>query len=212
MFLLLALLASPSVSDSSLFIRVNQVGYLPNAPKVAVACALDSARVATDATFDVIDARGRPVLRAHRAERARGFGPCVVTFRLDFTSIRREGRYRIVSAGATSPEFRIGAHVYDGAADTLLYYLRQQRSGLESDFRRFRAPQGRHHRGLATRGRHGARERRVGRRIRLPPVRHDLGDRDVRAAHGVSRSSARVRRPVRGQRHERPKRTSRRAR
>ena len=37
----------------------------------------------------------------------------------------------------------------------------------------------------------------MGRCLRLPAVRHDVGQRDVRDAHGVSRPSARVRRRIR---------------
>src|SRR3954451_12910709 len=39
----LAALLALAATDSTRFIRVNQVGYLPDAPKVAVLCALDSA-------------------------------------------------------------------------------------------------------------------------------------------------------------------------
>ena len=127
---LLAILLAPA--DSTTVIRVNQVGYLPDAPKVAVACSLDSARVAT---FVVRDERDRVVYGPRRAERAPGFGPCVVTHRLDFTALRRPGRYRLVVGAVSSPFVRIGPHVYDGAADTLLYYMRQQRSGWNPLFR-----------------------------------------------------------------------------
>jgi endoglucanase len=113
-------------SDSTSFIRVNQVGYLPDAPKVAVICSLDSTRIDR---FVVQDERGRTVLGPRRAERAPGFGPCVVTHRLDFTALKKAGRYRIAAGGVTSPVVRIGPNVYAGAADTLLYYMRQQRSG-----------------------------------------------------------------------------------
>src|SRR4051812_11691026 len=121
--LLTALLAT---ADSSTFVRVNQVGYLPDAPKVAVACSLDSARIAT---FVVRDSADRVVFGPRRAQRAPGFGPCTVTHRLDFSAFRRPGRFRIVAGDAASPWIRIGPRVYDGGADTLLYYLRQQRSG-----------------------------------------------------------------------------------
>src|SRR4051812_3720178 len=110
MALLAGLLAS---ADTSTFIRVNQVGYLPDAPKVAVACSLDSARVAA---FVLQDVAGRVVFGPRRAERAPGFGPCVVTHRLDFTALRRVGRYRIVAGNAASPWIRIGPRVYDGGA------------------------------------------------------------------------------------------------
>ncbi|MEO8620983.1 MAG: glycoside hydrolase family 9 protein, partial [bacterium] len=126
-----ALSSSLARTDSALFIRVNQVGYLPDAPKVAVACALDTATVAR---FSVITADGKVVLRSRSTTNAGAFGPCVSTFRLDFTSVRTPGRYRIVAGSDSSPAFRIGPHVYDGAADTLLYYMRQQRSGWNPIF------------------------------------------------------------------------------
>src|SRR6476661_4644304 len=129
---LIAALAATVAPDSTTFIRVNQVGYLPDAPKVAVACSLDSARVTT---FVVRDERDRVVFGPRRAERAPAFGPCVVTHRLDFSALRRPGRYRIVAGELTSPIVRIGANVYDGGADTLLYYMRQQRSGWNPLFR-----------------------------------------------------------------------------
>jgi endoglucanase len=131
--MLIMLLAVLAAADSATFIRVNQVGYLPDAPKVAVACSLDS--VARIATFVVRDERDRVVLGPRRAERAPGFGPCVVTHRLDFSGLRRPGRYRIVAGELTSPAVRIGADVYAGGADTLLYYMRQQRSGWNPLFR-----------------------------------------------------------------------------
>src|SRR5687768_15199984 len=115
-FLFLASLLSPA--DSTTFMRVNQVGYLPEAPKVAVACSLDSARIGT---FSVRDERDRVVFGPRRAERTAGFGPCVVTHRLDFTALRRPGRYRIVAGELSSPVVRIGARVWEGGADTLLF-------------------------------------------------------------------------------------------
>ena len=121
-------------------IRVNQLGYLPDAPKVAVICVLSSARYDT---FTVLDEQGRTVFGPAAALDAGAFGPCATTARLDFTALHRTGQYHIVariSSGAadasiTSPSIRIDAHAYDGAADTLLYYMREQRSGWNPLFR-----------------------------------------------------------------------------
>jgi endoglucanase len=124
--------AAAADSGAVTFIRVNQVGYLPDAPKVAVACSLDSARVDR---FVVRDERGRTVFGPRRATPAPGFGPCVVTHRLDFSALRRPGRYTIVAGRVASPVIRIGSSVYAGGADTLLYYMRQQRSGWNPLFR-----------------------------------------------------------------------------
>src|SRR5690348_521450 len=131
---LLSLVAAGSAvapaPDSTIVIRVNQVGYLPDAPKVAVACALDSSRVTrAERTFVVRDERGRTVYGPRRIVAAGAFGPCQRTFRLDFSELRRAGRYRLAAFGVTSREVRIDSHAYDGGADTLLYYMREQRSG-----------------------------------------------------------------------------------
>jgi hypothetical protein len=117
-------------------VRVNQLGYLPDAPKTAVVCALDS--VAVDA-FTVEDESGRVVAGPAPARAAGPFGPCAATFRLPFSDLRREGRYRVVvragGARVASPVVRIDRRAYAGAADTLLHYLRQQRSGWNPLFR-----------------------------------------------------------------------------
>ena len=116
--------------DSTIVSRVNQVGYLPDAPKVAVTCGLDSSRVTrVTRTFVVRDDRGRVVYGPRKMVSTGAFGPCARTWRLDFSELRRAGRYRIAAFGVTSRELRIDAHAYDGGADTLLYYMREQRSG-----------------------------------------------------------------------------------
>ena len=109
------------------FIRINQLGYMPQAPKTAVVCSLDSTEIKT---FTVQDESGRVVFGPRAAVNSGSFGPCAATHRLDFSSLRRPGRYTIVAAGTSSPPVRIGPNVYAGAADTLLYYMREQRSGF----------------------------------------------------------------------------------
>src|SRR3954471_19848842 len=90
--------AVPAAPDSSIVIRVNQVGYLPDAPKVAVACGLDSGRVTrVTSTFVVRDERGRTVYGPRRVVSTGPFGPCRRTWRLDFTELHRPGRYRIAA-------------------------------------------------------------------------------------------------------------------
>jgi endoglucanase len=112
-------------------IRINQLGYLPDAPKVAVFCALEKVELSG---FAVIDLAGNTVL-AQPAVPARAFGPCISNYRLDFSSLRQPGDYRITAGAATSPVVRIRTNAYAGAADTLLYYMREQRSGFNPLFK-----------------------------------------------------------------------------
>jgi endoglucanase len=121
-------------------IRVNQLGYVPSAPKTAVMCALaDSAPGAStppaSVSFTVEDTTGRRVLGPRRAPATGAFGPCAQTYRLDFSMLRTRGRYRLVAGDVRSPVVRVDPDAYAGAADTLLYYMRQQRSGYNPTLR-----------------------------------------------------------------------------
>src|SRR4029079_5901052 len=120
-------------ADSSVVVRVNQVGYLPDAPKIAVACSLADAD-SQPRRFVVRGENGRVVLGPVRVRGAGNFGPCKTTWRLNFTAIRTAGRYVIEFSGA-SAHVRIGRDVYAGGADTALYYMREQRSGFNPFFR-----------------------------------------------------------------------------
>lgn len=132
------LVATPSgaqelaTADSVSFIRVNQIGYLPESPKVAVVCSLASQLIET---FSVSDSKGRQVISSAPALESGPFGPCASTHRLDFSSVTAPGDYRIRAGGAVSPVIHIAADLYDGTADVLLEYMRQQRSGYNPIFR-----------------------------------------------------------------------------
>ena len=75
----------------STVIRVNQLGYLPDAPKVAVLCALQPIEIRT-----FVVARADSTVALERpAALAKPFGPCVTAYRLDFSAVTAEGEYRI---------------------------------------------------------------------------------------------------------------------
>jgi hypothetical protein len=124
-----------AAADSTAVIRVNQVGYVPDAPKVAVLCALTTTTPERFARFTVVDERGQRVFGPARTRTGGSFGPCAETWRLDFTALRRAGRYVVVSSDVRSSEIRIGANVFAGGADTALNYMREQRSGFNPFFR-----------------------------------------------------------------------------
>ena len=128
---LFALLVA-GVVDSTSFIRFNQVGYLPDAPKVAVVCSLDSVGITT---FVVKNAGGRVVFGPRPATPTGSFAACASTHRLDFTALRAPGRYTIEAGSALPVSIRIAADAFDGGADTALYYMRQQRKGWNPLFR-----------------------------------------------------------------------------
>ena len=129
---LLFALTAASVSAQSpqrTFIRINQLGYLPDAPKTAVACSLDSTTILS---FTLQDSEGRVVFGPRKAIASGSFAACSSTHRLDFSAFHKTGRYVLVAGGAVSPPVNISAKAYEGAADTLLVYMRQQRSGFNT--------------------------------------------------------------------------------
>ena len=51
-------------------------------------------------------------------------------YRLPFSKLNKNGRYKIIAGEAVSPEFAINENVYDGTADFLLNYMRQQEAAI----------------------------------------------------------------------------------
>jgi endoglucanase len=117
-----------ATASSAPWIRVNQLGYLPGAIKVAV--LVDTAAVKKSTEFGIHDALSDAlVYRSTECAAYGAYGPFRASWRLTFSGFREPGAYYITCAGTRSPVFRIAADVYDGAADHLLQYMRQQRSG-----------------------------------------------------------------------------------
>jgi len=109
------------------WIRINQVGYLPKSVKVAV---FGSKEDISFHSFDIVD-----VLTEGSVYQGRDIGDCgpyacfTKTFRLNFSNFEEPGTYYVRIGEIQSPRFRISNHVYAGAADFLLKYMRQQRCG-----------------------------------------------------------------------------------
>jgi hypothetical protein len=115
--------ATATAGDSAAVIRVNQVGYLPAAPKIAVVCAVERVSLSR---FTVETANGRVVVGPANVTPSGPFGPCVETWRLDFSRLKTRGLYRVRAGAYVSPMIRIAPDVYAGLADTLMGYMRQQ--------------------------------------------------------------------------------------
>ena len=114
--------------DPRSWIRINLLGYQLNGVKVAVWGSKDSVQVKT---FQLVDATTKKFVFNASAGKAFGsYGPFKQTYRLNFSSFKKPGRYYLQAGGVKSPEFEIGDDVYKGAADFCLRYMRQQRSGF----------------------------------------------------------------------------------
>jgi endoglucanase len=110
------------------WIRINYLGYKPNGIKVAVWCSKENQTIKT---FQLVDAISNKIVFTGNAGKAFGaYGPFVQTYRLNFSSFKKQGKYYLKAGAVQSPEFTIGEDVYDGAADFCLRYMRQQRTGF----------------------------------------------------------------------------------
>lgn len=126
--LLLPVLSFSKKEEPESWIRINQLGYTPGGVKVAVWCSKDAKGISN---WELVDAASKKTVFTAKAGKAFGeYGPFQQTYRLNFSSYKKLGRYYLQAGGAVSPEFEIGYDVYKGAADFCLRYMRQQRTGF----------------------------------------------------------------------------------
>ena len=129
LYLTITLIAHISYrGEADEWIRINQAGYRNNDIKVAVFL---SHKAVIIKSFKVIDAiSGEVAFRSDNIVQTEPLDPFLSCYRLPFTRLKKNGRYKIIAGDAVSPEFNINDKIYDGAADFLLNYMRQQRSGF----------------------------------------------------------------------------------
>ncbi len=130
LFILLMILLSSVAckKESNAWIRINQLGYRTADIKVAVLIStkdlnLKSFKIINAATGDVA-MTFKNVVKTVPLDQ---FTDC---YRLNFSDFIKAGTYRLEAGKIVSPDFSIGDDVYDGTADFLLNYMRQQRCGF----------------------------------------------------------------------------------
>ena len=128
LLILLLLSFTGGKDNTSSWIRINQLGYIPGGVKVAVWCSKEQLTISN---WQLIDAKSNKIAFTGNSGKAFGaYGPFIQTCRLNFSAFNKPGRYFLQAGGIKSPEFEIGDNVYKGAADFCLRYMRQQRSGF----------------------------------------------------------------------------------
>ncbi len=127
LFLLFILLNHVVVFGSGV-IRINQLGYFPESPKVAVFLT-DS--LIPGEKFQVFSSlSGKLVFEGLPVEADASVWGKRGACRLDFSEVRESGGYSIRFGNAVSPSFRIARDIYSGLSDFPLNYMRQQRCGF----------------------------------------------------------------------------------
>ena len=109
------------------WIRINQLGYLNNSIKVGVYLSKENMEINR---FEVYNADNNEViLKSDQLTTTGKYGAFKNSYRLDFSELNESGTYYLKAGKVNSPYFKIGNDVYDGTADFLLKYMRQQRCG-----------------------------------------------------------------------------------
>jgi endoglucanase len=110
------------------WLRINLLGYQPEAVKVAVWLSKEEA--APPAKFEILDKEtGKLVYTSTNIKHFGAYGPFKKSSRLNFSDFKTPGRYVIRAGAVQSPELIINKNVYAHTADFALRYMRQQRSG-----------------------------------------------------------------------------------
>lgn len=127
--LFFALMLTGAVAREAAVIRINQIGYLPQEPKVAV--VLSTKRL-NGKTFELIAIESKTTVFTAEFGASDGeWGNFNYCYRIDFSEFDKAGSYRlrIRRPRAVSRSFRIADDVYRGYTEDILAYIRQQRCG-----------------------------------------------------------------------------------
>jgi endoglucanase len=121
------LLIAPSTVAARDYLRVDQLGYAPDDPKVARLLAYANRE---GEPFRVVRAAdGATVLSGTIGPSTGSWGFFGFTLPCDFSSLRATGWYRVVAGGTRSAPFTIEAPAYAATAEALLGFFAVQRCG-----------------------------------------------------------------------------------
>lgn len=129
LFLQLNISGTGESGKEILYIRINQVGYLPEESKTGIAFSHSAIKV----KFDLIEEESGSVVLTIKPRKIEeeGWGTFAHYYELDFSQADRPGRYRLESkkSGSRSQVFIISSEAYDHQQEKLLGFMRQQRCG-----------------------------------------------------------------------------------
>lgn len=123
------LLAPAGQAAPAVYLRLNQVGYLPGESKLAYALTNQNLR---GQTFEVVTAAGTEHVLTGRVgvdQDGPAGGNFAHLYQLDFSQLTTSGTYRLRLGSDTSPVFTISPEAYAGVLSPTLYFFQMQRCG-----------------------------------------------------------------------------------
>lgn len=119
--------ASVAPSES---IKLNQVGFLTQAPKIALVAETSAG------TFDLVDMQGNVVFSGPLSSAAEWAPADERVHQADFSEWQTPGQYRVVADGASSGVFNIGADAFNDVHQAALkaYYFNRASTALDEAY------------------------------------------------------------------------------
>jgi len=114
------------------WIRINQLGYLPEGTKKAIVLSQAPIKINYFSIHDVLT--DKEVARVNNITNFGAYENFRYVYILNFSSFKLPGAYYIKADVFYSPTIFIGNNIYDNSADMVLNYFRQQRCGENMAF------------------------------------------------------------------------------
>ncbi|MEP7269248.1 MAG: glycoside hydrolase family 9 protein [Saprospiraceae bacterium] len=125
-----AFIVISTISNAQTYIRTNQLGYLPNDSKIAVAFS----QSVIESNFEILDIYGKILTTGTlKKSKLNGYSEFENQYTLDFSELTEAGEYTI-KINQSTQQFKIDSHTYMGIPDVLLNFMRQQRCGYNPFF------------------------------------------------------------------------------
>ncbi len=125
--ILFILLAASTFASGRVYIRLNQVGFLPDDIKTAIVMSNSPLK---DTGFQINKFSGKdPVFEGKARPTNMASGRFKYIYELDFSKLKATGTYYIFINGQKSFPFGIGKYNYNAVVDSLLQFFKVQRCG-----------------------------------------------------------------------------------
>ncbi len=119
-------------AEQDFFIRLNQLGYLPNDIKTGV--ILSNVKL-EGIKASIINMQNNNHINSYLIQKNKGaFGNFRYSYVIDFSTTKNPGKYLIQINNNKSYSFSINENIYKGVADSLLQFFRVQRCGYTDPY------------------------------------------------------------------------------
>lgn len=130
-FILLFFLCGCVIPEAGIYIRINQVGYLPTDEKTAIVIAKEDI---SKLEYLVYNTNGKIADRGTIGTSKGKYGEFNFSYEINFSNLRSTGSYSIQIGESKSPEFKIGRNIFNQITDSLLTFYKVQRCGYTSPY------------------------------------------------------------------------------